>query len=144
MLQGNLYIYSSGQRRMYDFNRLRTVKYYALYNSAHWCSPCRAFTPKLVDFYNRNKAAHPEFEVIFFSSDDTEADMSHYIQSAGMQWPAVGFKNGGTLKHYFGESIPCLVLIDEKGQVLADTFVNGKYTSPSNVIKAMQRLMHVQ
>jgi nucleoredoxin len=38
----------------------------ALYFSAHWCPPCQAFTPKLVDCYENLLAAGKKFEVVFF------------------------------------------------------------------------------
>ena len=41
------------------------IQYYAIYYSAQWCPPCHAFTPKLVDWYNRFKPAHHNFELIF-------------------------------------------------------------------------------
>ena len=37
-----------------------------IYFSAHWCPPCRGFTPKLVEFRDANKK---DFEVVFVSSD---------------------------------------------------------------------------
>ncbi|GLV36728.1 hypothetical protein CBL_02437 [Carabus blaptoides fortunei] len=39
------------------------------YFSAHWCPPCRAFTPQLVDTYKMLRKKDPGFEVIFVSSD---------------------------------------------------------------------------
>ena len=33
-----------------------------LYFSAHWCPPCKAFTPKLVETYNKVKAAGKQLE----------------------------------------------------------------------------------
>ena len=40
-----------------------------LYFSAHWCPPCRGFTPELVKAYAKLKAAGRNFEVVFISSD---------------------------------------------------------------------------
>eukprot|EP00362_Geleiidae_sp_MMETSP1317_P001610 CAMPEP_0201281072 /NCGR_PEP_ID=MMETSP1317-20130820/1206_1 /ASSEMBLY_ACC=CAM_ASM_000770 /TAXON_ID=187299 /ORGANISM="Undescribed Undescribed, Strain Undescribed" /LENGTH=68 /DNA_ID=CAMNT_0047589963 /DNA_START=32 /DNA_END=238 /DNA_ORIENTATION=- len=41
----------------------------AIYFSAHWCPPCREFTPILANFYNEAKAAGHKLEVIFVSRD---------------------------------------------------------------------------
>ncbi|RLG30214.1 hypothetical protein DRO03_05040 [Methanosarcinales archaeon] len=46
-----------------------TGKIIGVYFSAHWCPPCRAFTPNLVKFYNSLKKADKPFEIIFVSSD---------------------------------------------------------------------------
>ncbi|GKV22886.1 hypothetical protein SLEP1_g32703 [Rubroshorea leprosula] len=40
-----------------------------LYFSAHWCPPCRAFLPKLIEAYHKIKAKDEAFEVIFISTD---------------------------------------------------------------------------
>ncbi len=45
-------------------------KMVGIYFSAHWCPPCRAFTPNLVKFRDKNK---DEFEIVFVSSDKDEA-----------------------------------------------------------------------
>lgn len=44
-----------------------------LYFSAHWCPPCRRFTPELAASYNKLKAAGKNVEVVFVSSDRDEA-----------------------------------------------------------------------
>ncbi|XP_052128314.1 nucleoredoxin-like [Frankliniella occidentalis] len=40
-----------------------------VYFSAHWCPPCKAFTPQLVRTYNAVRERGISFEVIFVSSD---------------------------------------------------------------------------
>jgi nucleoredoxin len=112
-------------------------KLIALYFSAHWCPPCRKFTPQLVDFYNRMAPQHPEFEIVFVSYDRTAADMEMYMRETGMPWPAVAFdKIPGkeAIKKYAGSGIPCLVLIDSAGKVLSDSFAGTQYVGPQKVL----------
>ena len=40
-----------------------------LYFSAHWCPPCRMYTPKLAEQYAKLVAAGKPFEIVFVSSD---------------------------------------------------------------------------
>ena len=40
-----------------------------LYFSAHWCPPCRGFTPLLATCYAALKSAGKPFEIVFLSSD---------------------------------------------------------------------------
>lgn len=35
----------------------------ALYFSASWCKPCKEFTPRLVEMYNKKKAEGEDMEV---------------------------------------------------------------------------------
>ena len=67
-------------------------KYVAIYYSAHWCPPCRAFTPKLVEWYNGFKAKHENFELVFASSDKSEEAQIDYMKEASMPWPAMKAK----------------------------------------------------
>lgn len=39
--------------------RLDGTKFYAIYYSAHWCPPCRAFTPELVEAYKKSSPSTP-------------------------------------------------------------------------------------
>ena len=58
-----------------------------LYFSAHWCPPCRGFTPELVKVYNELKKTRSDMELVFVSSDRDEAAFHEYF--AGMPWLAL-------------------------------------------------------
>merc|ERR1711976_652648 len=60
-----------------------------IYFSAHWCPPCRGFTPELVKTYNKLKEAGKPFEIIFASSDRDEASFKEYFET--MPWLALPF-----------------------------------------------------
>ena len=64
-----------------------------LYFSAHWCPPCRAFTPKLADWYNKLKGGEigEKFEIVFLSSDRDEKSFNEYFGE--MPWLAVSYNN---------------------------------------------------
>ena len=57
-----------------------------VYFSAHWCPPCRMFTPMLVETYNQLKRDGKKVEVVFVSSDRTETGFTEYFSS--MPWSA--------------------------------------------------------
>ena len=60
----------NGEGDTVDVSELRGAgKTIGLYFSAHWCPPCKAFTPKLVETFGAVKAAGKQFEMIFISSD---------------------------------------------------------------------------
>merc|ERR1712062_478315 len=46
------------------------------YFSAHWCPPCRQFTPMLKDFYEEAEG----IEIVFVSSDRSAEDMTSYMK----------------------------------------------------------------
>jgi len=88
-------------------------KVLGIYFSAHWCPPCKGFTPKLVECYNKLKAAGKPFEIIFVSSDRSTEEFTSYFQE--MPWLAIpqGDKRKDKLsKLYDVEGIPTFVTID--------------------------------
>lgn len=90
-----------------------------IYFSAHWCGPCRAFTPELVKFYKKIKGDSKKFEIIFVSSDREEDSMKEYFDS--MPWLAVpyGDDRKKALSRTFKISgIPTLVIIDKNGDTI--------------------------
>ena len=128
------------------------VKYFAVYYSAHWCPPCRAFSPDLVTWYNQFKPTHPNFELVFVSEDNDAGAMAKYMTELAMPWPAVkyselqhggdgGFKGPG-IEKFAGSGIPDLVFVGADGTVLADSFdQDGTYLGPRQVLDAIERLV---
>lgn len=58
-----------------------------LYFSAHWCPPCRGFTPKLAEFYKNG--LKDKMEIIFVSSDRDESSYNDYFGE--MPWLALPY-----------------------------------------------------
>jgi nucleoredoxin len=89
-------------------------KYIGLYFSAHWCGPCRGFTPQLSETYNKLKGEGKNFEIIFVSSDRDEESFNEYRSE--MPWLALPFANRdgkAALSSKFGvQGIPTLVILD--------------------------------
>lgn len=117
-------------------------KYTALYFSAHWCPPCRMFTPKLVEWYKQFKAKHPDFELVFVSSDQSEDAMKEYIDGDKMPWPYVKYdeREAEIFRKYSSDGIPYLVLIDENGKDLTGQSGN-EWQAPDQVLRKIEELV---
>src|SRR4051812_21505595 len=114
-LQSDLVTVKDGASQPFISDTLTKKKLIGLYFSAHWCGPCRKFTPQLVDFYNRVAPQHPEFEIVFVSADHSRAEMETYVREAKMPWPALDYdkvKGRGDINKFAGAGIPCLVVVD--------------------------------
>ena len=68
-------------------SELSSADVIGLYFSAHWCGPCRGFTPLLSKVYSEVKAAGKAFEIVFVSADRDEKSMASYF--AEMPWLAL-------------------------------------------------------
>ena len=130
------------QLKPFDAQQLKDVRLFAIYNSAMWCGPCRKFTPKLVEYYKRVKAQHPEFEIIFLSGDRDEFNMGSYMRSDHMPWPALRYgAQGELLNLYCGHSIPWLVCISADGRPLTKNGEDKKYIAPDEIISAIDYML---
>jgi nucleoredoxin len=143
-LAGSLVQLEGKELKPFDDSRLSETKYFLFYYSAHWCPPCRAFTPQLVDFYKKTKKSHPEFEVVFISNDRSEADMKKYMVELKMPWTAVAFNKIQSLTRinaYAGSGIPCVVVVDAQGKVLADSFKGNQYLGPQKPLDDLKKIL---
>ena len=63
----------------------------AITPSLQQCPPCRGFTPKLAEFYEKMKG---NFEIIFVSGDSSESQFEEYLGE--MPWVAVPYNEEDT------------------------------------------------
>ena len=93
---------------------LSSKKVVGLYFSAHWCPPCRGFTPILAKAYKTIVDSGKSFEVVFISSDQSDAQFNEYY--AEMPWITLPFSaraEKASLSSKFGvNGIPTLILLD--------------------------------
>merc|ERR1712232_1025270 len=89
-----------------------------LYFSAHWCPPCRGFTPKLAEFYK--DGLKDKMEIFFVSSDRDQKSFDDYFSE--MPWKALPFEKReekATLSDMFGvQGIPSFVVLNNDGTVI--------------------------
>ena len=95
------------------------------YVSAHWCPPCRKFTPMLANWY----ASHKAFvQVVFLSADHDEQGFLGYFRQSH-PWTAIDYDNDAreTLMGRLQVSgIPRLVVIDANTGRIVENNAVGK------------------
>ncbi len=99
----------------------RPKKYYVFYYTASWCPPCRAFTPTLDEWYEKNK--NENFELVLITCDRAEPAMLGYAKDKKMPWPQVAIAKVGQFRasHQHGVSgIPALIVCDLEGKNLGN------------------------
>lgn len=92
-----------------------------LYHSAHWCPPCRSFTPLFATVYeDAVEAGSEDVAVVFVSLDNSKAHFEEYYGS--MPWAAVPYEHAGRSRispAYGVSGIPAVTVLDgATGKVL--------------------------
>jgi len=94
-------------------------KYVGIYFSAHWCPPCRGFTPQLAAAYTDHLKAK-DLEIVFVSSDKDEKAFDEYY--AEQPWVALPYANRAQKeslsKKFKVQGIPTFVILDKDGAVV--------------------------
>lgn len=108
---GSEFVVAGGSKDTID---LKSKKIVGLYFSAHWCPPCRAFTPELGKTYKAMKDAGNDIEIIFATFDQSEGEFQDYFKT--MPW--IAFPHGDkrikeNSDEYGVSGIPCLVILKD-------------------------------
>jgi len=115
-LLGNSFIGKSGSL---TFDALKDVELCGIYFSAHWCGPCRNFTPKLIQAFNELVKNGKKVQIIFGSSDRDETSFKDYYKDMPWMSFVFGDKKISELKSKYGVSgIPWLVILDSNGNLI--------------------------
>uniref|UniRef100_A0A1E1WVT5 protein-disulfide reductase n=1 Tax=Tityus obscurus TaxID=1221240 RepID=A0A1E1WVT5_TITOB len=115
---------------------LNDAEVIGLYFSAHWCPPCRNFTPILADAYEEMKDLNYKFEVVFVSSDRDEKSLFDYMKECHGDWYALQFgsdKIKELKSKYSITGIPTLIVIKKDGTLIT---INGRTDIQSKGAKA--------
>merc|ERR1712094_89289 len=100
-----------------------------VYFSAHWCPPCRGYTPELSNAY-ADSSKQDKVAVVFVSSDRDQAAFDEYYGS--MSFYALPFAERGKkdeLSTKYGvRGIPTLVLLNGKGE-LVEGNIRGQHAT---------------
>lgn len=95
---------------------------YRLYFSAHWCPPCRRYTPMLAEKYNELNKDGKKLEIIFVSSDKSEKEAMEYYESH--PWLLLDFSDrdmkSALSSKYDVSGIPTLILLDNNLDLLCE------------------------
>ena len=109
----------------------KDAPFFGIYFSAHWCPPCRAFTPKLKNFYEVANKEQKQIEIIFASTDHSEAEFNEYFGT--MPWLSIPFKDDAieTLMDSFGVTgFPTFLVFNNEGKLIdekARSTVENRY-----------------
>ena len=121
VLDGNLLILDGKKlKKIKEEDFVKPTKYYVFYYTASWCGPCQAFTPSLVDFYEKNK--NKSFELVLITSDDSEDDMEGYAAQKKMPWPQLKPSKVASFKEKFNHGvtgIPSVIVCDLEGKIIS-------------------------
>lgn len=105
-------------RSMYDIKN----KYTILWIFDPECSHCKQETPKLVEFYNKNKTKF-DVEVFAVSSDTSLVKMKAFIKEMKMPWITVNGPRSYMPQHYskfyYAEQTPSLYILDRSHKIIA-------------------------
>lgn len=122
-LLGEKLVTKNGEVNTVD--HLKGKSHVLIYFSAHWCPPCRGFTPKLAEWYKEfiKSEKGKKAEVIFQSWDKDNEQFESYFKE--MPWVALPYKEVNTFESWGISGIPTLVVLGPDGKIITKKGRNG-------------------
>lgn len=106
-------------------------KIIAVYFSASWCPPCRAFSPLLVDLAGKLQQEGKPFALVLVGRDQDKKKALAYMKSHDMEGylvPPEAKENRALCERYGVRGIPTLVIVDSSAKTID---ANGRGTVQS-------------
>ncbi|MDE7110589.1 MAG: AhpC/TSA family protein [Muribaculaceae bacterium] len=105
---------------------------------ASWCRPCRQEIPALISLYNKYKDAG--LDVVGVAVWDRVPDTKKAIEELGINYPVILNGNRETTDAYGIMGIPCIMLIDPQGVIIArDLFGQNLIDTVDQAIASKRR-----
>ncbi len=113
-------------------------RYIVFLRGSTTCPITKNFTPSLVKYFNENKAAHPDLEVIYLTLDPLPVT-SQFAREMGFSWRAISYEDTTMpLLHPIIEGrIPQLIVMNRDGKVLA----NGIQATAPAALQQLEALL---
>ena len=109
-------------KKMHDLHKVvQGKKYTILFIFDPDCGHCRAETPKLVEFYNANKARY-DLEVFAVSADSSMQKLREFVKEFKTPWITVNASysyTGSYHKQYDADTTPSIYIIDRNKKIIA-------------------------
>ena len=117
-------------------------KIIAIYFSASWCPPCRAFSPLLVDLADRLQAEGKPFALVLVGRDQSKQKALDYMKShkmTGYLIPPEADANKSLCTLYRVSGIPYLVIVDSDGNTIDSSARATVQSSPDTAWEKWSR-----
>ena len=108
-----------GKKDKVKLSEVKEAPLIGVYFSAHWCPPCRGFTPVLSQFYNVANKKSKNIEIIFVSFDRSEHGFKEYYDT--MPWLSFPFTSDKKIpfaQEFQIMGIPALLVFDKNGKLI--------------------------
>lgn len=111
----------------------------ALYFSASWCPPCRAFSPVLVELADDLRKSGKPFELVLVGCDQTKEKALAYMAAhkmTGYLVPPEADANRALCNRYGVRGIPALIVVDSSAHTIdpsARSTVQSAHDDPDAV-----------
>ena len=102
---------------------------------ASWCVPCRAEMPAIEKVYQRYRDSGLVVIGLNLTSQDSETDVTAFVQELGLMFPIVLDRDGSVIARYQLLGLPSTFFIDRNG-IIRSVIVGGpmsEETIQSNV-----------
>ena len=143
LLDGKLMSLHGSELRPYPASNLRDVRVFAFYFGSNWSPACREATPVIVEWYRATKAANPDFELIFVSSDRSALTMTEHVRKHAMPFPVVRFDavNDAGIQQFGGNPTPWLGAVSRAGAPVTKNIGEKRFIDPGEIMQGLAFLL---
>eukprot|EP00486_Rosalina_sp_Unknown_P006390 CAMPEP_0201574984 /NCGR_PEP_ID=MMETSP0190_2-20130828/19864_1 /ASSEMBLY_ACC=CAM_ASM_000263 /TAXON_ID=37353 /ORGANISM="Rosalina sp." /LENGTH=158 /DNA_ID=CAMNT_0048004019 /DNA_START=85 /DNA_END=561 /DNA_ORIENTATION=+ len=114
-----------------------------LYFSAHWCPPCRGFTPILKKTWDQWKKDGHKIQIIFGTRDQDKKAFESYFKEHGdylaFDYEEKDKRINKLMEKYGVQGIPTLIILNKNGEVVDKAARGVVHNKEHEAIKQWQK-----